>query len=123
MAPTLEMVAERFAADNSRDAGNRICSRCIMDVSDPEITFDEQGYCNHCQRAVGLTQNKLPTYTEGEYRLDRIVTRIKEAGRGRSYDCIVGVSGGVDSTYAAYTVRKQGLRALAVHFDNGWNSE
>lgn len=112
-----------MVVDEPRGIGYRICARCIMDVSDPEITFDEQGYCNHCRRAVGLTLNKLPTYTEGEYRLDRIVARIKEAGRGRSYDCIVGVSGGADSTYAAYTVRKQGLRALAVHFDNGWNSE
>jgi N-acetyl sugar amidotransferase len=122
MAQGLEMVAEHVSADDSL-TGYRICSRCIMDVSDTEITFDEQGHCNHCDRAISLKTNKLPTYTEGEYRVDRIVSRIKEAGRGRAYDCIVGVSGGVDSTYAAYTVRKLGLRALAVHFDNGWNSE
>jgi len=123
MAQSVEMVTERMAVDDRRSVGYRICSRCIMDVSDPEITFDDRGYCNHCERAVSLTQNKLPAYKEGEYRLDRIVSRIKDAGRGRAYDCIVGVSGGADSTYAAYTVRKQGLRALAVHFDNGWNSE
>jgi N-acetyl sugar amidotransferase len=123
MAQSVELVTERMAAVEMRSPGYRICSRCIMDVTDPEITFDDRGYCNHCERAVSLTENKLPAYKEGEFRLDRIVSRIKEAGRGRSYDCIVGVSGGVDSTYTAYIVRKQGLRALAVHFDNGWNSE
>src|SRR2546425_7874464 len=82
------------------------------------------GVCNHCRRAAGLVRDRLPLYKAGgEYQLDRVVARLKAAGRGRPFDCIVGVSGGVDSTYAAYTVRRLGLRALAVHFDNGWNSE
>jgi N-acetyl sugar amidotransferase len=119
----VKMVPERSSADDARSAGYRICGRCIMDVSDPEITFDDQGHCSHCLRAEEQIRNKMPAYTEGEYRLDRVASRVKHAGRGRSYDCIVGVSGGVDSTYAAYTVRKLGLRPLAVHFDNGWNSE
>src|SRR6266567_187769 len=123
MAQSVEMVAERFSGNDIQNRSYRICTRCIMDISDPEITFDEEGHCNHCQRAEALRKTKVPTYTEGEFRLDRIVSRIKDTGRGRPYDCIVGVSGGVDSTYAAHTVRKLGLRALAVHFDNGWNSE
>jgi N-acetyl sugar amidotransferase len=117
------MVAGPSSAEDVQSAGYRVCVRCIMDSSDHEITFDEQGHCNHCRRAEGQIKNKLPAYTEGEYRLDRVVARIKEAGRGKSYDCIVGVSGGVDSTYLAHTVKQAGLRPLAVHFDNGWNSE
>jgi N-acetyl sugar amidotransferase len=94
-----------------------------MDTSDPEIAFDGDGICNHCRRAEELLRTRLPAYKTGAYRLDRLVERIKAAGRGAPYDCIVGVSGGVDSTYVTYTVRKLGLRTLAVHFDNGWNSE
>jgi N-acetyl sugar amidotransferase len=117
------MVAGPSSADEVRSAGYRICVRCVMDVSDLEITFDDQGHCNHCRRAEAQIKNKMPAYTDGEYQLDRVVSRIKNAGRGKSYDCIVGVSGGVDSTYLAYTVKQLGLRPLAVHFDNGWNSE
>ena len=127
MRPTIEREAALTAlpslATGARSALYRICVRCVMDVSDAEITFDDAGYCNHCVGAVGQMTTKMPTYTQGEYRLDRIVSRMKDAGRGKRYDCIVGVSGGVDSTFAAYTVKQQGLRPLAVHFDNGWNSE
>lgn len=105
-------------------AGSRVCTRCVMDTTDPEIVFDdEDGTCNHCRRALGLLETRLPMYRTGEYRFDRIVDRIRAEGRGRPYDCIVGVSGGMDSTYVAYLTRRAGLRALAVHFDNGWNSE
>lgn len=101
----------------------RICARCVMDTSDTEIVFDDHGVCNNCRRAERLLAVRLPAFKDGEYRLDRIVARIRSDGSGRPYDCIVGVSGGADSTYAAYVARKQGLRPLAVHFDNGWNSE
>jgi N-acetyl sugar amidotransferase len=101
----------------------QVCTRCIMDTSDPGIEFDVQGICNHCRRADQLLATRMPAYKTGAYQLDRIVARMKAAGRGAPYDCIVGVSGGSDSTYVAYTVRRLGLRALAVHFDNGWNSE
>ncbi len=94
-----------------------------MDTSDPDIVFDAEGRCDHCVRADELLATRMPAYKTGAYQVDRVVERIKAAGRGRQYDCIVGVSGGVDSTFAAYTVRQLGLRALAVHFDNGWNSE
>jgi N-acetyl sugar amidotransferase len=101
----------------------RLCARCIMDTTDPEIEFDDRGICNHCERAERLLATRMPAYKTGGYRVERIVERIKAAGKGAPYDCIVGVSGGVDSTYVAYTVRQLGLRALAVHFDNGWDSE
>lgn len=94
-----------------------------MDTSDPDIVFDAQGHCNHCTRADELLATRMPAYKTGSYRVDHIVQRIRAAGQGRPYDCIVGVSGGVDSTYAVYMVRQSGLRALAVHFDNGWDSE
>ena len=99
------------------------CTRCVMDTSDPEIVFDDGGKCNHCARAEMLLKTRLPAYRTGEYRLEKIVDRIRAAGKGRPYDCIVGVSGGADSTYVAYLCKQQGLRPLAVHFDNGWNSE
>jgi len=94
-----------------------------MDTSDPDIEFDGSGQCNHCRTAETKRASRLATHTDGDFQIDRLVDRIKAAGKGRAYDCVIGVSGGVDSTYVAYIVRKYGLRALAVHFDNGWNSE
>lgn len=94
-----------------------------MDTSDPEIEFDSDGRCNHCRAAAEKRAARLATHTEGDFQIDRLVSRIKAAGKGRAYDCVIGVSGGVDSTYVAYVVRQHGLRPLAVHFDNGWNSE
>lgn len=99
------------------------CTRCVMDTSDPDIQFDEEGVCNNCRRAERLLETRLPAYRTGEYQLGRIVGQIRSDGAGRPYDCIVGVSGGADSTYAAWVAKQQGLRPLAVHFDNGWNSE
>src|SRR5688500_993513 len=101
----------------------RTCVRCVMDTTDREIEFDESGSCNHCRRALDLLATKMPMYRDGEYSIDRIVPLIKKEGAGKPYDCILGVSGGTDSTYAAYVAKKHGLRPLAVHFDNGWNSE
>lgn len=100
------------------------CSRCVMDTTvDSAIAFDEGGVCNHCRRYDQLHASRVAAGEAGRRALAGIVEKIKRAGRNRDYDCIIGVSGGVDSTYVAYLVRKLGLRALAVHFDNGWNSE
>lgn len=101
----------------------RICTRCIMDTSDPEITFDAEGWCNHCTEALERMKTQLLPPPERERALAALVGKIKKEGQGKEYDCIIGVSGGVDSTTVAYTVKKLGLRPLAVHFDNGWNSE
>jgi N-acetyl sugar amidotransferase len=103
----------------------QICKRCIMDTSDPDIIFDEAGICNHCKNAEKALKSEpyaLPIH-EKQKLLNELVKKIKEKGKGKNYDCIIGVSGGVDSTYVAFLVKQLGLRPLAVHLDNGWDSE
>lgn len=101
----------------------QMCSRCVMDTSDPEITFDANGICNHCIEFDAVTsQNWFPN-EEGAARLNAIVEQIKAAGNGQEYDCILGLSGGVDSSYLAIKIHEWGLRPLVVHVDAGWNSE
>jgi len=99
----------------------RRCSRCLYDETVPAITFDEHGVCNYCHIHDRLDL-EYPTGEEGEKRLQAIAGQIREEGRGKLYDVIVGVSGGCDSTYMLYLAKKLGLRPLAVHFDNTWNS-
>ena len=97
------------------------CSRCILDTTVPEIIFDEQGVCQYCKIYDEL--DKLyPLNKVGKLQFNQLIDKIKRKGKNKPYDCIVGVSGGTDSTYALYEVVKLGLRPLAVHFDNGWNS-
>lgn len=100
-----------------------VCQRCVMDTSDPHISFNSQGICNHCIRYDNEIGRRMYVGAEADVKLQNIINKIKESGRGREYDCIIGVSGGVDSTYVAYLTRQFGIRPLAVHFDNGWNSE
>lgn len=101
----------------------RICTRCVMDTSDPKISFLEDGTCNHCNHYFERVTSELASIETREASMTRLVKIISESGKGREYDCLIGVSGGVDSTYVAYQVKKLGLRPLAVHLDNGWNSE
>ena len=101
----------------------RICNRCIMDTTDPDIVFDPAGVCNHCHRYDAIAAKRLIPLGERPARLTLLVEKIKRDGRGKDYDCVIGVSGGVDSTYVAYLAHELGLRPLAIHFDNGWNSE
>ncbi len=101
----------------------KICTRCVMDTSDSDIQFDEKGTCNQCRRYEELMRSILCSDEEKHQKLKSLVNKIKEKGKNKEYDCIIGVSGGVDSTMVAYTVKKLGLRPLAVHVDNGWNSE
>lgn len=101
----------------------QICTRCIMDTTDPEITFDENGVCNHCYKYDEIVKNRILSSDKKEKKLREIVAKIKREGRKKKYDCIIGVSGGVDSTFTAYKVKELGLRPLAVHLDNGWDSE
>lgn len=101
----------------------KVCSRCVMDTSDPDIKFDDQGVCNHCHEFDLNVGSRVITGEDGKAVLQKIVERIKKSGEGNEYDCIVGISGGVDSTYVAYQCKQLGLRPLAVHLDNGWNSE
>ncbi|MFM7388324.1 MAG: N-acetyl sugar amidotransferase [Bacteroidota bacterium] len=97
----------------------QICSRCVMDVSDEDIQFDEQKVCNHCKE-FEITLNKVKSI-QGIW--SNTAEIIKKAGRGKKYDCLIGISGGVDSCYTAYLAKKAGLRPLLFHMDNGWNSE
>lgn len=102
----------------------QICTRCVMDTSAPDITFDNDGVCNYCTEFIARSShifNKTPLQLEHE--LDTFVKKVKAAGKNRPYDCIVGVSGGVDSSWVLVQAIKLGLRPLAVHMDNGWNSE
>jgi N-acetyl sugar amidotransferase len=101
----------------------RVCVRCIMDTTDAEITFDSMGVCHHCRVYNEVVASHVFPSEEGRRWLAEIVGRIKAEGRKKRYDCIIGLSGGVDSAYVAYLVKQMGLRPLAVHLDNGWNSE
>lgn len=93
-----------------------------MDTSDPEIEFDDSGICNHCIKYETERNKRMVDSSEREIKLNKIIQDIKSKGKKNEYDCLIGVSGGVDSTYVAYLVKQLGLKPLAVHFDNGWNS-
>jgi len=93
-----------------------------MDTSDPDIQFDENGICNHCTQYLARMKHMILPPEERESELNRIVTEIKEWGKGKQYDCVAGISGGVDSTYMVYKATELGLRPLVVHLDNGWDS-
>jgi N-acetyl sugar amidotransferase len=101
----------------------QICSRCIMDTTDPDIQFDGDGVCNHCRNYEIIASRNLDYSEVSNQKFERLVNKIKKDGEGRKYDCLIGLSGGVDSTYVAYLTKKLRLRPLAVHLDNGWDSE
>ncbi len=102
----------------------RQCSLTVMDnIADPSIEFDESGVCNYVHEYKKAEIESVLVGKAGQSRLAELVSAIKRKGRGKAYDCLIGLSGGVDSTYVAYLVKKHGLRPLAVHLDNGWNSE
>jgi len=102
----------------------KICSRCIMDETAKEITFDNYGVCNFCHNYDNVLVNDVYTDKGGEEKLEKLVEKIKRKGRNSRYDVLIGLSGGVDSSYVAYIIKKKyGLRAFAVHLDNGWNTE
>ncbi|MBN2425573.1 MAG: N-acetyl sugar amidotransferase [Calditrichaceae bacterium] len=93
-----------------------------MDSNIPDITFDSNGICSYCAQHDEL-EKKYPKGDAGKKQLDALVRKMKKQGKKHKYDCIVGVSGGADSTFSLYLAVKLGLRPLAVLFDNGWNSE
>ena len=102
----------------------QVCSNCIMDTSDSGIAFDARGWCDYCNN---FHSNILPNWhtdERGEREIMRLVEQVKRAGRGRDHDCILGISGGVDSSYLAYLAKEKfGLRPLVFHVDAGWNSQ
>lgn len=94
-----------------------------MDTSDPDIVFDKEGNCNHCNDYLNILKSQTYQGEASDKQLAAIVELIKKKGKGREYDCIMGISGGVDSCYSAYLAKKFGLRVLLMHMDNGWDSE
>jgi N-acetyl sugar amidotransferase len=107
-----------------KNTQNKICSRCVMDETATEITFDESGVCNFCNHYDQVLINEIFSDKGGEEKLEKLIKEIKEKGKDSKYDCLIGLSGGVDSSYVAYLVAKRyGLRTFAVHLDNGWNTE
>ncbi|MEN6452772.1 MAG: N-acetyl sugar amidotransferase [Prolixibacteraceae bacterium] len=102
----------------------RICTNCVMDTTDSKITFDEKGVCDHCNTYYKDILPNWHTDQRGEDALRRITDNIKKEGKGKDFDCIMGMSGGIDSSYLLYVMKEQfGLRPLVFHVDAGWNSQ
>ncbi|EKO3599085.1 N-acetyl sugar amidotransferase [Vibrio metschnikovii] len=101
-----------------------MCSNCIMDSSDPNIIFDEQGVCDYCNNFQQLIQPSWESSLKDSSQLQRMADAIRKDSKGNDFDCIIGLSGGLDSSYAAYiAVKKMGLRPLLFHVDAGWNTD
>lgn len=102
----------------------QVCSRCVMDAQVPGIRFNEAGICNYCDEFLALLAPAGAIEPLGrEAALQSFLERVKRDGKGSPYDCVIGLSGGVDSSWVLYQAKRLGLRPLAVHMDNGWNSE
>lgn len=100
------------------------CTLTVMDnIADPDIRFDENGVCNYFYEYKEAEAREVLKGEAGKQQLVLLSNQIREAGKGKPYDCLIGLSGGVDSSYVAWLVKDLGLRPLAVHLDNGWNSE
>lgn len=100
----------------------RVCSRCIYDERVPSISFDDNGVCNYCHQVDDMKEMFGTGTEKGKITLENTIEAIKRDGRGKRYDCVIGVSGGTDSSYMLYMAKEYGLRPLAVHYDNTWNS-
>ena len=100
------------------------CKRCVMDNNgDPTIVFDEQGNCSYCNYAIKIMNTAYLPNEEGKEKIKEMIERLKKDGEGSCYDCMMGISGGLDSAYLAYLGHKWGLRVLAVHIDDGFDTE
>ena len=107
---------------NFHHPATNICSRCIYDDRIANISFDEVGVCNYCNQVEKLIDEFGTGSVKGERLLEQIISEMKHEGRHKKYDCIIGVSGGTDSSYLLIKAKEWGLRPLAVHYDNTWNS-
>lgn len=102
----------------------KICSKCIMDTTDPSITFDDSGVCSHCNNFETTIKPSWDTGDIGYSKLLVMAEAIKQDGSGKDFDCIIGLSGGLDSSYVAYIAKEiMGLRPLLFHVDAGWNTD
>lgn len=105
----------------NKSHGEIFCQKCVFSNLIPNIKFNSDGICNYC--TIHDEMEKIyPTDSRGKSIIKKLINKIKLEGKGKKYDCIVGVSGGTDSSYMLYVCVKLGLKPLAVHFDNGWNS-
>lgn len=100
----------------------QICSLCIYDDRTPAISFNQDGVCNYCEMVDDLKVQYQTGLPDGEKRIQEIISKIKAEGKGKKYDCVIGVSGGTDSSYMVWWAIQNGLRPLAVHYDNTWNT-
>lgn len=102
----------------------KICNTCVMDTSDPDITFNNQGVCSHCENFYNEIKPAWIAGRDNNLRLTRMAKTIKARNKKKDFDCIIGLSGGLDSSYAAYiAVEEMGLRPLLFHVDAGWNTD
>jgi N-acetyl sugar amidotransferase len=101
----------------------QICTHCVMDTTDSRIFFDDNGVCDHCHTFYSRVKPNWPTGEQGEREFRKLVQRIKTHGRDREFDCLIGVSGGIDSSYLTFIAAEFGLRPLVFHVDAGWNSQ
>ena len=102
----------------------QVCSNCVMDNTDSKIIFDDKGVCDHCNTYYSEILPNWHTDDRGDKALTDIVKKIKKQGKGKDFDCLMGMSGGIDSSYLLYIMKeKYGLRPLVFHVDAGWNSQ
>jgi N-acetyl sugar amidotransferase len=107
-----------------KNAAYQVCTTCIMDTSDPGIQFDSNGKCDYCTNFEATIAPNWHTDVRGEAALAQLANRIKADSKGQDFDCIIGLSGGLDSSYVAYVAKeKMGLRPLLFHVDAGWNTD
>jgi len=103
---------------------NKICTNCVMDITDAKITFDDKGVCDHCNTYYSDIEPNWNPNDKGWSKITKIADQIKKEGVGNEFDCIIGMSGGIDSSYLVYLAKeKLGLRPLVFHVDAGWNSQ
>ncbi len=100
----------------------QMCKRCVMDANVHGLTFDGNGICSHC-RIHDKLDRLYPSGEQGQREMEQIADKIRKDGQGKTYDCIVGISGGRDTSYCLHMTKELGLRPLAVHFDNGWDAD
>ncbi len=104
--------------------GYQVCVSCVMDTSDPNIKFDSIGVCDYCHNYRSYIEPDWNHGLDHDGALSRLAVQIKKSGEGKDFDCIIGLSGGLDSSYAAYVAKeKMGLRPLLFHVDAGWNTD
>src|SRR5437879_5198735 len=119
-----ELVLEKHRSGEEANRPYEVCTNCVMDTSDSEIMFDRNGMCDHCNTFYKKVLPNWHTDETGRQALEKIVSKIKKAGAGKDFDCIIGMSGGIDSSYTVYIAKEKfGLRPLVFHVDAGWNSQ